>query len=122
MVLNELCVFFIHISSHTFKVGIYLNISIYTYLFITNNNICIIYYICISSFIYIYIYYIYIYYIYIIYIYLYYVYMYIYEQKVLASYKIIRLILQPFTFHYITHRLHVLSSLFSYIINVFFYG
>ena len=52
-----------------------------------------------------------------IYIYIYY----IYQQEALASYKIIRLILQPFIFHYITLRLHVLSSLFSYIINVFFY-
>ena len=37
------------------------------------------------------------------------------QLKVLTSYKIIRLILQPLAFHYITHRLFVLSSLFSYI-------
>ena len=35
--------------------------------------------------------------------------------QVLTRYKIMRLILQPRAFHYITHRLYVLSSLFSYI-------
>ena len=31
-----------------------------------------------------------------------------------TSYKVIRLILQPLTFHYITALLYVLTSLFSY--------
>ena len=37
------------------------------------------------------------------------------QLKVLTSDKMIRLILQPLTFHYITDRLYVLTSLFSYI-------
>ena len=44
------------------------------------------------------------------------------QPKVLTSYEIIRLILQPMTFHHITDRLYVLSFLFSYIyIYIFIY-
>ena len=44
------------------------------------------------------------------------------QPKVLTSYKIIRLILQPLKFLYTTDRLYVLSSLFSYIyIYIFIY-
>ena len=86
VILSKLCVFFnSYISSHTFIVGICLNLYIYIYIYI----IYIYIYIYINIYIYIYIYifiYIYIYiYIYIciyIYIYLYiYIYIYIYQSK-----------------------------------------
>ena len=43
------------------------------------------------------------------------------QLKVLTSDKMIRLILQPLTFHYITDRLYVLTSLFSYIDYIYIY-
>ena len=43
------------------------------------------------------------------------------QLKVLTSDKMIQLILQPLTFHYITDRLYVLTSLFSYIDYIYIY-
>ena len=43
------------------------------------------------------------------------------QLKVLTSDKMIRLILQPLTFHYITDRLYVLTPLFSYIDYIYIY-